>query len=125
RILFVVSLIFSVLYRIVFINIEEVFPFAFELGEITYYTSLAIFASCIFYYFNVYIKEKSDKKKIRQLVNMRLEQIEMMKNIIFKDIVALSQVQDKNIKFPESVNELEKILKGMKLTAKPPRYFAG
>ncbi|SMG49169.1 hypothetical protein SAMN05661096_03575 [Marivirga sericea] len=125
RILFAVSLIFSVVYRTILINIEEAFPFAFELGEITYYTALAVFASCIFYYFIVHLKEKSDKRKIKQLVNMRLEQIEMMKGIIFKDIISQSQVQDKKQEFPKSIEDLKEILKGMKLTARPPRYFAG
>jgi|GEM_PF-4117706 len=125
RILFVLSLCYTLLYRLVFINVDELFPYAFELGEITYYTALAIFASCIFYYFIVYLKENSDKKKIRQLVNMRLEQIEMMKGIIFKDIASCSKIQDKNQEFPKSFEDLKVILAHMKLTNKPPIYFTG
>ena len=125
RILFVLSLCYTLLYRLVFINVGELFPYAFELGEITYYTAFAIFASCIFYYFIVYLKENSDKKKIRQLVNMRLEQIEMMKGIIFKDIVSCSKIQDKNQEFPKSFEDLKVILAHMKLTNKPPRYLTG
>lgn len=56
---------------------------------------------------------------------MRFEQIEMMKMMIFKDIVSCSNVLNKNQEFPKSFEDLRLILKDMKLTDKPHRNFAG
>ncbi|MFW6046610.1 MAG: hypothetical protein ACOCP4_02325 [Candidatus Woesearchaeota archaeon] len=122
---FIVSSVFIILYKFIFINYEEIFKHASKLGEIFYNIAFALLASSIFYYFVVYLKEKENKRKVRQLINMRFEQIRMMKYLILNDIKKKSPNDTDKKDTPKSKADLVKILKGMKLTDKPPSYFAG
>ena len=71
----VTFLIYITVYQLYLIKIEEFVDWGSEIGVVTYNLSLSIIASGIFYFLVVYIPEKRRKQKVRQVINMRFDQI--------------------------------------------------
>jgi hypothetical protein len=63
------SLIWIVLYKLLFLEIPEFFPKAFQLGEIFFAITTSVVASSIFYYIVVYRLAKRNLELIRPSVN--------------------------------------------------------
>lgn len=61
----IISLGWIVLYKLLFLDIEELFPKAFELGEIFYAIATSVVASAIFYYIVVYRPARRNLELIR------------------------------------------------------------
>lgn len=121
----IVLLIYVVTYQLYLVKIEEFVDWGSEIGIVLYNLSLSIIASGIFYYLVVYIPEKRKKNKVKQVINMRFEQIEMQSMITYGDIRTSSTFQNAPMDFPENINDFKLICKDMLLTSQPPDYFAG
>lgn len=118
-------LVYVIVYQLYLIEIVEIVAWGSEIGIVIYNLSLSIIASGIFYYLVVYIPEKRKKRKVRQVINMRFEQIEMSCMLIYKDITRFSTHQNAPIILPEKLDEFKSICKDMLLTSRPPDFFAG
>jgi len=121
----IILLIYVTVYQLYLIKIVEFVDWGSEIGIVTYNLSLSIIASGIFYYFVVYIPEKRKKKKVRQVINMRFEQIESSCMITYSDIKRFSEFQNAPKDLPENMDEFKSICKDLLLTSRPPDYFAG
>ncbi len=116
---------FVLLYKTILINRTEIFPFAFEIGDLLYNLSFAILASAVFYFFVIYLKEKERKKKVLGVINMRFEQIAIMQFLIYNDILKVTNCKNPSNKFPKTIIEFKNVCSNLKLTEVPPPYFTG
>ena len=120
-----ILLLYSIIYQIYLVKIEEFVEFGYELGIVSYNLSLSIIASGIFYFLVVYIPEKRKKRKVRQVINMRFEQIESQCMFTFRDIKKYSPQKELVTEFPKNVGDFRLLCNNMKLNSKPPDYWAG
>lgn len=124
-ILSITCLLYIVLYKLWFINKQEIFSGAYLVGEISYHLCLALVSSSIFYAIVVFIPNRRNKKKVSQVINMSFKQIEMMADMIYIDISRSSNHPNPPSWLPKNVKEFQLICKEMLLTQKPPPYFSG
>ncbi|GAA5100580.1 hypothetical protein GCM10023210_39250 [Chryseobacterium ginsengisoli] len=118
-------LLYTLVYQIYLVEIVEFVKFGHELGVLSYNLSLSIISSGIFYYLVVYIPEKRKKRKVRQVINMRFEQIESQCLFTFRDIQKYSPQKQLIVEFPKNVEGFLLLCNNMKLNSKPPDYWAG
>lgn len=118
-------LFYVIAYQLYLVNILEFVEWGSEIGVLVYNLSLSIIASGIFYYLVVYIPEKRKKLKVRQVINMRFEQVELICMTTYADINRSSGIVNSPKDFPESVEKFKSICQNMLLTSRPPDYFAG
>ncbi len=121
----VTSSLFVFFYKFLFSKRNEIFPQAFELGELFYNLSFAILSSAIFYYFVVHLKNRDNKMKVKGLINMRFEQISLMHYLIYNDIKKVCSFPNPPQKVPETLEVFKSVCSKMKLTDIPPPYFTG
>jgi hypothetical protein len=75
KIIFSTSIIYSLSYKLALQNILEIFPFAFELGLIMFNLSIALTASCIFYFIVVHIREFNNKNKAYNIISNKIHRL--------------------------------------------------
>lgn len=120
-----ILLLFSVIYQIYLVKIQEFVEFGYELGIVAYTLSLSIISSGIFYFLVVYIPEKRKKRKVRQVINMRFEQIENQCMFTFRDIKKHSPQKKIITDFPKKISDFRLLCSNMRLNSKPPDYWVG
>lgn len=120
-----IALLFTLLYKFVFINKEEIFKGASILGDLTYNLSLATLGSSIFYYLVVYLKEKESKNKVARVINLRLGHLQMMRDIIYRDILTQTRFQNPPNQFPADQATFINICRDIKLSERPAPYWNG
>ena len=113
-----ISLIWVTLYKFIFLNINEFFPFSYELSEITYNVFNSIIASGIFYYFVVYLDRKRKEKIFNNIILNRLQSIRVGYFFIQKDVFPIF-----GLSIEDDLPEFEKfseICKGLNLNEQAP-----
>jgi hypothetical protein len=122
--IFCISTVYIILYKLCFLNYSEIFSGAFELGEILYAISIALMTSTIFYYFIVYLKEKSSKRKVEAVINNRLSRLELRSSLIYHAICSKSTYESIPEDWPEH-DVFRDICSKIKLRDSPPPYLNG
>lgn len=74
-ILSVISLIWTLLYKLLFISHLPIFKNAYDIGEITYNILNSVVASGIFYFFVVFLERKRKQKTVERIILKRLQSI--------------------------------------------------
>lgn len=72
---FLFAIIFLLVYKLVLLNIDEIFPMAYEIGDLIYEAMLAYFAGYIFYLLVEYFPKRRDKKTVYRYVNRKRDSI--------------------------------------------------
>lgn len=114
----VVSFIWIVFYRLLFIKYEAQFEFLYELGKIFFGIFASIVASGIFYFFVVYLENKRNQKIINKIIRTKLKSISAGLLIIKKDVFPML-----GLNFSDDIPNLDdfvKICKGVDLRTKAP-----
>ncbi len=114
----VLSLIWIILYRLVFINYRAPSKFIYELGYIFFGVMASIVASGIFYYFVVYLEKKRKKRVINKIVNLRLRSFGVSFFIIKQDTFSIFGL-DESEPLP-SVEKFIQVCKGIDLRGNAP-----
>ncbi len=114
-----ISLIWIILYKTVFLEIESVFPKAFELGEIFYGLTGSIVASSIFYYIVVYRPAKQHLDKIKKTIISRIGRFELDQKIIMSDIYTYKKMEVPK-SLPENWEDFREVCNGILLTDHAP-----
>ncbi len=93
-----------------FINVYELFPKAYEVGIIFQNLMYSICASCIFYFFVVYIRRKQEINRLKPSINQVIKQYQNRRDVIVYD---LKNATDINVSesFPTDLEELKLVLK--------------
>ena len=117
-----ISFIWIIIYKLLFLDMAELFPKAHEISEILYGLSASIVASSIFYYIVVYRSAKQKLDKVRKHIFERVCRFELDKIMILKDIYSL-----KGLKIPKEIPErwedFRDVCDGIILTDKAPIIF--
>ena len=114
----IVSFMWLILYKVVFINFEAPYEFLFEIGTIFFGIFGSILASGIFYFFVVYLEKRRKQKIIDKIVDTKLRSISVGLFIIKKDVFPII-----GLKFSDDIPSLEyftKICKGIDLRKTAP-----
>lgn len=114
----ILSLIWTILYKTVFLHKEELFIYANDFGEIVYGILSSIIASGIFYYFVVYLDRNRKGKIVNTIVKHKLSSISVGLFIIKEHVFPHF-----GLKYDDEIPELEdfnKICKGIDLREKAP-----
>ena len=106
-----VSLIWTFLYRLVFLKYEAIYQWVYEISEIFYAIALSIIASNIFYLVLNYIPTLKKKKTVDKLIIKWLVQLEELGNTMFYDISGKSSNEIDNMSVKEWETCCDKILK--------------
>ena len=122
--IFCISTLYILLYKLWFMNYTEIFNLAFEIGDIFYNISIALMTSTIFYYYIVYLKEQSSKKKVEAVINNRLLHLEAMSSIIYNDICLKSTYHNIPRELPD-FTVFTAICSNIKLRDLPSPYWNG
>ncbi|MEO1255397.1 MAG: hypothetical protein AAFY41_11015 [Bacteroidota bacterium] len=91
------------------INIPELFPGAYELGQFVLKISISYVSAFIFYFVVVHLKNEKDKSNVSDFVGITVHQIiDHGKDFV----IPLLKIKDPNLAFeyPESRSELEDIM---------------
>ena len=118
---FVIAVVYSVCYQILFLHISELFPFANELGIIAFNLSLALIASAIFYFIVIHINEYAKKQKAISIVRKKVQRLINIESAVTKALADKSNEQLRKENY--SKENFEKLLS--KITSKDiaPRLF--
>ena len=109
KILFVLSLIFILLYKFVFLKVSELFYGGSIIGEIFYELALATVASSVFYFVVVHLKDYHDKKVVYKIVANKLIGLTNIRNRIQQELSNKSGVSLDNVSISEDlVKKLER-----------------
>lgn len=115
----VVSLVWIVLYKLMFLEIGEFFPKAFELGEIFYAIATSVVASAIFYYIVVYRPAKRNLELIRPSVDVIITQFLTIYMSIIEGINRYKG-NSGSLAIPKDFEGFRKYCEGIILTDKAP-----
>jgi hypothetical protein len=115
-------LIWIFLYKAIFLNIKELFPFAAVLGDIIYSVSSSIIASGIFYYFVVYRPLKHKHNLMKDLLGRILPQFNLHYILIKQDLYKSKGLPVPE-RLPENHEDFIKVCEGINLNSKPPLIF--
>ena len=118
-----ISFVFVVLYKLILIDIREIFPKGYEIGELSYNIALTVLTSSIFYYFVNYLKEQETKKKLAETINNRLGHLTMMKSIIYQAVVSKSTYKELPKRLPDDYKLFVEICSNISLRSMPPVYW--
>ena len=116
------SIVWILLYKLVFLEIDEVFPKASQIGEIFYGINASIIASSIFYYIVVYIPAKQRLDKVKSYITQRVSRFELDKIMILKDLYEYQGLKVSQT-LPSKWEDFKTICSGIKLTDKAPIIF--
>jgi hypothetical protein len=114
----ILSLIWVILYKTIFLRNEELCSYANDFGEIFYGILSSIIASGIFYYFVVYLDRKRKEKIVNEIVKHKLGSISVGLFIIKQHVFPLF-----GLKYDDKIPELDdfiKICKGIDLRTTAP-----
>jgi hypothetical protein len=114
----VISLIWVVLYKTIFLQKEEIFKHANDFGEILYGILSSVIASGIFYFFVVYLDRNRKGKIVNEIVKHKLNSIAVGLFIIKKDTFPHFGLQYDD-KIPDLEDFME-ICKGIDLRTNAP-----
>lgn len=114
----IVSLIWVILYKTIFLYKEELFNYANAFGEIIYGILSSVIASGIFYYFVVYLDRNRKEKIVNEIVKNKLSSIAVGLGIIKQQVFPYF-----GLKFDDKIPDIEefmKICKGIDLRTNAP-----
>ena len=118
----IISLMWIIIYKTILMENEEIFPKAYEIGEIMYGLTASIVASSIFYYIVVYRPAKDRLLKVKPYIERRVGRFNIDNIIIVNDIYKY-----KGLKVPKSLPEnwedFRTVCDGILLTSKPPIIY--
>lgn len=113
------SLIWILVYKIMFVDLSAIFYKATEVGEITFTLLSSVIASSIFYYFVVYLDNRKVAKILYPSINERLKTFGVGLFIIKNDLYRNIKGQSVPDKLP-NLDDFREICDGIILTSKPP-----
>ncbi|MBF9252648.1 hypothetical protein I2I11_05035 [Pontibacter sp. 172403-2] len=117
----IICLIWILLYKLLFIDIDNIFPNADRVGEITFNLFCSVIASGIFYYVVVHLENRRIAKILYPSINDRLKTFGVGLFFIKKDLY-----QRKGLAIPDKMPKLEDfapICDNIILTTKPPEII--
>jgi hypothetical protein len=111
KIVFVISLLYSLCYQFIFLNMPELFPYANGFGIITFNLSLSFIASIIFYFIAIHIREYENKKKANSIVKNKIVRLLDIERVVTTNMILESSYESKgNVDSKEDfVNVMSKI----------------
>lgn len=117
----VLSLIWIILYKFIFINIESIFPRAAEIAELVFNLLISTIASGIFYYIVVHLEQRRIAKTFYPSLNERLKTFGVGALIIKTHLFELNGKNYNN----ESLHagDIMALSKNIKLSSQPPIIF--
>ncbi|WP_405567756.1 hypothetical protein [Polaribacter sp. Asnod6-C07] len=115
------SLIWIFLYKLVLIDLDEIFPKAREIAELTFGLLSSVIASCIFYYIVVYLERKRMSKILFPSLNKRLKVFGIEAHMIKSELFKLNNKQYKNEKL--LAGDIMNLCHKIKLSSIPPEIF--
>lgn len=116
-IIFVTSIAWIITYKLYLIDKNEIFPKAHEIAEITFNLLSSVVASCIFYYFVVYIEQRRVAKVLYPNLINRLHVFGTSRSIL---LMALCEAKGIALTIPTTSEQVSKLFSGIKLRSKPP-----
>lgn len=122
-ILGIACFVWTLLYKMLFVNIEASYQWLVPLGDVFYAVALSVIASVIFYYFTSFIPNYRSKKTIDKLLLKWLQQLDWYGKQMVGDISQLNYAEASKLSQEELRSYCNK-----KLSAKPQLgslYFLG
>jgi hypothetical protein len=118
----IIILVWIILYKLAFLKYNELFPGAFEVGEIFYSLATSVMASSIFYYIVVYRPLRQKHQIIKNSISKRVGLFKLDYILIKKDIYELKSLSvPENL--PSDYRDFEIVCEGILLTDKPPVIY--
>ena len=122
-ILGIACFVWTLLYKMLFVNIEASYQWLVPLGDVFYAVALSVIASVIFYYFTSFIPNYRSKKTIDKLLLKWLQKLDWYGKQMVGDISQLNYAEASKLSQEELRSYCNK-----KLSAKPQLgslYFLG
>ncbi|WP_368112732.1 MULTISPECIES: hypothetical protein [unclassified Bacteroides] len=92
-ILGIACFVWTLLYKMLFVNIEASYQWLVPLGDVFYAVALSVIASVIFYYFTSFIPNYRSKKTIDKLLLKWLQQLDWYGKQMVGDISQLNYAE--------------------------------
>lgn len=117
--IFTVSLLWVIIYKIFLVDMPPMFLKAYALGEIFYGLLSSVIASCIFYYFVVYLEQR----RVAKVLNPNLKQRLLTFRVGYYMILnAIAESKGLVLQEPNSHEALHELTKGISLRSQPPLF---
>jgi hypothetical protein len=117
-ILTIISIIWIMFYKIVFIKRDEIFPYAEIVSDLFHNICLSIISSSIFYCFVVYLERKRIQKKTISSIQRSFKKIKIIYNTILTSMYKINNI-DPPSEFLDVVSFIKTFTIDIELSSKP------
>jgi hypothetical protein len=115
--IFIISFVWIITYKLYLIDIKEIFPKAHDIAEIVFNLLSSVIASCIFYYFAVYIEQRRVAKILHPNLINRLRVFGTSRYVL---LMALCEAKGIAITVPTTSEQVSELFSSINLRSKPP-----